>query len=170
MTLRNISLWMLLAIILLFLPALIAMPIKLIWNASASQPIGLYWITAHDRLAIGDLVIAKPSAELGLYMSERHYLDKDVPLLKTIAAVSGQTICRQNNLISIDGKAVAQALERDKKQQLLPVWQGCQTLKPEQIFLLNTSVNDSFDGRYFGPLPVKTIIGKAVPLFTPPTQ
>ena len=31
---------------------------------------------------------------------------------------------------------------------------------------MNWQSADSLDGRYFGPLPVKSIIGRAVPLWT----
>jgi type IV secretory pathway protease TraF len=31
---------------------------------------------------------------------------------------------------------------------------------------MNWSVEDSLDGRYFGPLPTGTIIGRAMPVWT----
>ena len=34
------------------------------------------------------------------------------------------------------------------------------------MFLLNSRVRDSLDGRYFGPLPAAAIIGRATPLYT----
>ena len=34
------------------------------------------------------------------------------------------------------------------------------------LFLMNPAVRDSLDGRYFGPLPARAVIGKATPLYT----
>ena len=31
---------------------------------------------------------------------------------------------------------------------------------------MSPDVGDSLDGRYFGPLPASTVIGRATPLFT----
>jgi type IV secretory pathway protease TraF len=99
-------------------------------------------------------------------MAVRHYLPLNVPLLKYIGALSGQTVCRHGLLVSIDGLHVATALMRDHARSPLPVWQGCRILKPGEIFILNRAVLDSFDGRYFGVLPLTTVIARAEPLWT----
>jgi type IV secretory pathway protease TraF len=31
---------------------------------------------------------------------------------------------------------------------------------------MNPDVRDSLDGRYFGPIPARTVIGKATPIYT----
>jgi type IV secretory pathway protease TraF len=61
---------------------------------------------------------------------------------------------------------MGEALERDSLGRDLPVWQGCRTIAEDEIFLMNLDVGDSLDGRYFGPLPVSAVIGRAIPLFT----
>ena len=73
---------------------------KLIWNASASAPIGLYAVASDDDLAVGDLVVVDPPESLATYLAERGYLPEGVPLLKHVAALPGQRVCR-------DGAAVA---------------------------------------------------------------
>ena len=35
-----------------------------------------------------------------------------------------------------------------------------------EVFLMNPGVPDSLDGRYFGPLPASSIIGRAAPVWT----
>jgi len=35
-----------------------------------------------------------------------------------------------------------------------------------EIFLMNWEVGDSLDGRYFGPIPASSVIGRALPLWT----
>ena len=39
-------------------------------------------------------------------------------------------------------------------------------LRPGEVFLMNPTVPDSLDGRYFGPLPVASIVARAVPFWT----
>ena len=139
---------------------------RLMWNASASTPVGLYRLHPAGRLRVGDLIADRPPPALARFMAVRHYLPLDVPLLKYIGALSRQTVCRQGLLVSIDGLHVATALMRDHARRPLPVWQGCRTLKPGEIFLLNSAVPDSFDGRYFGVLPLTTVTARAEPLWT----
>ncbi len=35
-----------------------------------------------------------------------------------------------------------------------------------EVFFMNWQSDDSLDGRYFGPLPAASILGRAVPLWT----
>ena len=143
---------------------------RLLWNASASTPVGLYSLHPADKLRVGDLVADRPPSSLSRFMAARHYLPLGVPLLKYVGALPGQIVCRRGLLVSVDGVAVATALTRDHAYRPLPVWQGCRTLKPGEIFLLNPSVPDSFDGRYFGVLPLSTVTARAVPLWTERAQ
>jgi hypothetical protein len=48
----------------------------------------------------------------------------------------------------------------------LPVWQGCRRVQAGDIFLMNPDVPNSFDGRYFGPISVRSILGCAIPMWT----
>ena len=70
-------------------PGLTPMPIKLIWNASASAPIGFYSIDFDGPFEVTDLVAVDAPEPLATFLSERGYLPKGVPLLKRILAVSG---------------------------------------------------------------------------------
>ncbi|ODU21076.1 MAG: conjugal transfer protein [Sphingomonas sp. SCN 67-18] len=138
---------------------------RIIWNASASAPIGLYRIHANRDPAIGALVAVAPPDHLARWLSVRGYLPESVPLLKHVAAKAGQRVCRVGAVVSVDARPVAIARARDGQGRPLPVWQGCRTLKPGEIFLLNPSVPDSLDGRYFGPLPASAVIGRATPVW-----
>jgi conjugative transfer signal peptidase TraF len=144
--------------------------LKLIWNASASVPTGLYALEPVRPLMDGDIVAAMPPADLSEVMDSRRYLPKGLPLLKHIGALPGQIVCRHGWMISIDGKTVALALAHDHAGRPLPVWVGCHVLKSDEVFLLNPAVQDSFDGRYFGSLPIASLIGRAAPLWTNGTR
>ncbi|MEM8743437.1 MAG: S26 family signal peptidase [Pseudomonadota bacterium] len=138
----------------------------LVWNASASVPIGFYAVQPLDTPNVGDLVVLEPPSPLGDWLLKHGYLGADVPLIKHVAALPGQRVCRIGVTVSIDGVAVATAKERDRFDRPLPVWQGCQRLTDDQLFFLNTDTEASLDGRYFGPLPRNTIIGRTVPIWT----
>jgi type IV secretory pathway protease TraF len=66
----------------------------------------------------------------------------------------------------VDGEVIAIALSRDRLGRPLPDWQGCHQLRSNEIFAVNAAVPDSFDGRYFGPLPVGSVIGVASAVYT----
>ena len=138
----------------------------LLWNASASVPIGLYRLRPAHPLRIGELVTIDAPPRLAAFMAARAYLPRGVPLVKHIAALGGQTVCRQAHTITINGHAVAVALERDSLGRPLPAWQGCRRLRRGEVFLLNLAAPGSFDGRYFGVLSIATIAASAEPLWT----
>lgn len=141
-------------------------PLRLIWNASASVPIGLYDLDPPRDLHVGDLVAVLPDEPLADFMVERGYIGRGVPLMKHVAALSGQEVCRTRHTITVDGRPFGEALDTDRRGRELPVWQGCRRIANGDIFLMNSDVRDSLDGRYFGPIAARTVIGKATPLYT----
>ncbi|MBB2168151.1 S26 family signal peptidase [Gluconacetobacter aggeris] len=146
--------------------AIVPVPVKLLWNASASTPLGLYDLAAPNGLKVGDLVAVRPPKPLADFMVRRGYIGRGVPLLKPVAARPGQQVCRVGRTVTVDGVKLGEAQERDRRRRMLPLWQGCRRIASDQIFLMNPSVRDSLDGRYFGPLPRATVIGRATPLYT----
>jgi conjugative transfer signal peptidase TraF len=146
--------------------ALFPLPLKLVWNASASAPIGLYTIDSDQLPEVTDLVAVDAPDPLATFLAERGYLPRGVPLMKRVAGVAGQRVCRTGRTISVDGIDIAEALDRDRLGRTLPSWQGCRLLGVGEIFLMNWQVRDSLDGRYFGPVSTDTIIGRATPLYT----
>ena len=135
----------------------------LVWNASASAPIGLYRIATRPA-KIGDFVLVRPDEKLANFIVARDYLPEDIPLLKRVAALSGDEICRTGNVVLIDEIPVAEALNFDSAGRPMPVWSGCFRLKEGEIFLLNAPRN-SLDGRYFGATKMKQVVGIAIPVW-----
>ena len=138
----------------------------LIWNASASVPIGLYRIEPAEQLDVTDLAVVMPPDALADFLDRRGYLPKGVPLLKHVLALSGTKVCRIGNAITAYDMVYGKALDRDSHGRPLPVWQGCITVAEDQAFFMNWDVPDSFDGRYFGALPLSTVVGRAIPVWT----
>jgi type IV secretory pathway protease TraF len=65
----------------------------------------------------------------------------------------------------MDGIALGRARERDHRGQQLPTWQGCRVLADDEVFLMNDDAPASLDGRYFGLIPVSSIVGRAEPVW-----
>ena len=140
--------------------------LRLIWNVSASVPLGLYRIEPAAHLRAGDLAALRPPPALARFMAARRYVEANALLLKPVAAVPCAAVCREANLITIDGAPRAAALGEDRSGRPLPSWSGCRRLEPGELFLLAPSSLDSFDSRYFGPVRISHVVGRAVPLWT----
>ena len=139
---------------------------RLIWNVSASVPIGLYEVQPVRKLSVTELVVAVPSDKLAAFLAKRRYLPRGVPLLKRVLALPGQSVCRTGPTITVDGIAMGVALARDDLGRPLPAWQGCQVIAKGDVFLMNWQAPASFDGRYFGPISAASIVGRAEPIWT----
>jgi conjugative transfer signal peptidase TraF len=137
-----------------------------VWNASESVPVGLYSVQAPDDLIVTSLVVAIPPEPLASFLAEGGYLPHGVPLIKRILAVPGQSVCRNELRIVVDGIDMGEARERDRRGRALPVWQGCRVIALGEVFLMNWDEPASLDSRYFGPIPLSAILGRAKPLWT----
>lgn len=138
---------------------------SLIWNATPSAPVGLYRVETEPRPELKELVVVRPPDDLVWFLAEGGYLPRGVPLLKRIAALGGQRVCRVGYAVSVDGVPLGEALARDHLGRPLPSWSGCVVLTRDQVFLFNADRPDSLDGRYFGPLERSTIVGRAKPIW-----
>src|SRR5215217_8553664 len=109
-----------LAVVFVGMTALLPPVPKLIWNASASVPIGLYAVKPTGVHHVGDLVVVRPPEALAAFLETRGYLARGVPLLKHIAALPGQDVCRTGRMITVNGMTMGQALDRDRFERALP--------------------------------------------------
>ncbi|MER8930874.1 signal peptidase I [Mesorhizobium sp. M0859] len=137
----------------------------LVWNASASAPVGLYRL-ASGSPARGDLVLVRPPKPVADLAAERFYLPSNVPLVKRLAALPGEHVCAFGDAIIIGGEIVARRPATDTQHRPLPWWNACRKLAADEFFLLGNDRNRSFDSRYFGPVPAENIVGRLVPLWT----
>jgi conjugative transfer signal peptidase TraF len=137
----------------------------LVWNASASAPIGLYALAGREA-GRGDLALVRTPQSVRTLAATRGYLPANVPMVKRIVAADGDVVCARSSRIVINNKTVATRRTQDQERRLLPSWSGCHKLARDEVFLLMAQVPDSFDGRYFGPVQRASIIGKLVPLWT----
>jgi conjugative transfer signal peptidase TraF len=136
----------------------------LLWNASASTPRGLYRVFPGGGVRRGDNVVARLVEPYRSIAARRGYLPRGVPLVKRIAAVPGDRVCAQGALVSINGKMAAVRKSLDALGRALPAWSGCRDLDAAEYLLLGDNPW-SFDGRYFGTMDKRDIIGRAVLLW-----
>ena len=171
---------------------------RFVWNASESVPLGLYSVEPVGKLAVTNLVVAMPPDPLATFLAERGYLPLGVPLIKRILALPGQSVCRNELAIIVDGIETGTALAHDRRR----TWphprsaigaQGRHTARNRLLGRgLREAVQDcdrcrprgrgrdaerrdperrydepaSLDGRYFGPIPLHAIVGRAKPVWT----
>ena len=90
MTCRRILTVTALAVIGIAAASVVDWPAKLIWNATASAPIGFYTVAPADALDVPELVAVMPPEPLAAFMIERGYVARGVPLLKRVLGLPGQ--------------------------------------------------------------------------------
>lgn len=134
----------------------------LIYNPSQSVPSGFY-LRSERPPGRGDFVTVAAFEVAREYAVLRGYADRSDRFLKRIAAMEGQLVCAEGETISIDGAEVATRTERDAEGHTLPSWDGCRRLGAGELFLLGDT-DDSFDGRYWGPVAIDLIEGVWAPI------
>lgn len=132
----------------------------LVWNVTPSAPVGLYVVTPDIGAVRGALVVARLPKRWRRLAAARGYIPANVPLVKHVAAISGDRVCAARGTVTINGRFAARALPHDRHGRPLPAWHGCVTLGRHQMFLLSEA-KDSFDGRYFGNIESSLLIGRA---------
>lgn len=137
-----------------------SVPERLIWNRTGSVPVGLYWLSDEPFTKGGWVVVSARSAEAR--WAELHgFIGKDWPLLKRVAGVPGDEICRDGVIVSINGLRAGEALIASGSGLPLPSWSGCRRVEEDEVFLMNAHPN-SLDGRYFGITRVGDVEGSAI--------
>jgi len=133
---------------------------RFVWNASASAPIGLYAVAPGSLAEPGDMVIARVPEPFRRLAATRHYLPMNVPLVKRVAAATGDEVCALGQEIFVNGRWATERRVVDGAGRAMPAWSGCVRLRGRQLFLL-MDAPASFDGRYFGVTSGDDIVGKA---------
>lgn len=130
-------------------------PLVLI-NESPSIPRGLYVRTFGEAVSRGDRVALAQPLETRAYLSGLG-MPADVRLLKRVAAMPGDAVCRSGDVVRLpDRSVIARAM--DGRGTPLAQWRGCRRMEPGEVFLLGDTPG-SFDSRYFGPVRVSDLHG-----------
>jgi conjugative transfer signal peptidase TraF len=148
------------------LSGVLSMSYDLLYNPSESAPRGWYGVVPATSIHVDNFVVVHLSDEAARLAADRLYLPPSVPLLKHVAAMVGQSVCEVDGKVTIDGVFAAQAHRHDGAGRVLVSWSGCRTLAVDELFLLSRSSDASFDSRYFGPVHLPSVLGRAIPLWT----
>ncbi len=142
-------------------------------NVTPSEPLGLWRIVGVDRaLQNGDRVfVCPPATDVMRKALRRGYLRPGLcangfaPLIKTVAANSGQRI-EIGGVVRIDGRPLphSRLMPRDGQGRRMVAFAGG-AVPPGEIYL-HSDFPGSFDSRYFGPLPVESVLGLAQEVWT----
>ncbi|MEI5682229.1 conjugative transfer signal peptidase TraF [Mesorhizobium sp. CCNWLW179-1] len=140
-------------------------------NLTPSYPLGLWRIIELDRpVAVGDLIfICPPDAPQFRAALERGYLRRGpcpggfTPLIKTVAAIEGQTI-EIDAGVAVGGTPLPHSGLRptDGEGRSLASYPGG-VVPPGHLFL-HSDFASSYDSRYFGPIPGAGLLGQARPV------
>ena len=158
--------WTLVGSALIGLAALVTPRYRVLYNASDSAPRGWYVLVPTNDVRLGTLVFAQLPENAATLAAERGYLPNSVPILKQVAATRGDYVCTKNRVLTINDVPTGRALESDGAGRRLDYWTHCRSLEDGELFLLGTGNAASFDSRYFGPVNVAAITGRAIPLWT----
>jgi len=131
-------------------------PAMALINESPSVPRGVYVRAGGAAVARGDMVALPQPAGVRGYLAGLG-MPPDVRLLKRVAAVEHDPVCRTGDRLIVAGRSVA-VRSRDGRGTPLPGWRGCRRLSAGEVFLLGDT-SGSFDSRYFGPVRVSDLDG-----------
>lgn len=116
-------------------------------NESPSLPKGVY-VRQPGRAPDRDAIVALPQPVAVQPYLAGLGMPPEIRLIKRVAAVGGETVCRRGLRVTTPGREVL-ALAQDRRGAILPIWTGCRRLAPDELFLLGDTAS-SFDSRYFG--------------------
>lgn len=141
-------------------------------NLTASAPIGIWRVTSltAGTIARGELVEACPSdAPIVGLMREHAYIAAGdcglagvARLLKRVAAVAGDRVTLHSGQPArVNGSPLPNTVASAR----IPAWpDGEYIVPPGQVWLFSSHSAGSFDSRYFGPVPMANVRGRAWPI------
>ena len=132
------------------LPELKTKP-PVILNETASMAKGVY-VRLGDvaDLKQGDIIALPMNSASRNYLVQKLGYPKDTILIKRVAGLAGDLVCRRDSQVTINKRTLV-AARSDRQGNLLPAWNGCRVLSSDEVFLLGDH-QSSFDSRYFGPV------------------
>lgn len=118
-----------------------------------------------DKIIVNKLLYRFSSPKRGDIMVFKYPVNPERDFIKRVIGLPGETIEIKNSKVYIDGKILEQPfLPPDLKynRNLAPTKIG-----ENQYFMLGDNRNNSEDSRFWGSLPEKNIVGKAMFVYWP---
>lgn len=128
-----------------------------LYNHSPSLPVGFY-VRVPDAVAPGSIVTIRARDAAPVQAAARGFDGDADRFLKRVAAAAGDIVCANDVAVTINGARRVIRAAHDTTGRPLRFWSGCTRLEPGELFLLGDT-EDSFDGRYWGPVRQTQIEG-----------
>lgn len=154
-----------------------------VFNYTHSAPFGLYREEFDSEAAIHDpapYVFFCPDRRWPSMRGEPNYRDPMrtcpdgfSPLIKPVVAWPGDLVSVSANGIRVNGRPLPNSapIERDSKgQQLRPFAHGEYRVGPNELWVVSSFSTRSFDSRYFGPIPLRSVHSWLRPLLVEHTH
>jgi conjugative transfer signal peptidase TraF len=148
----------------------------LILNTTPSVPMGLWLVQpTTQKIQRGSMIsicpVDKPIFRLARsrgYIPAGPCSGRYTPLLKRVAAMPGDRVTITQSGLWVNGKSLPNSRSklRDAAGRPLPILPpGKYKVAPNTLWLISTHSSNSFDSRYFGPLPAANVQGLARPIW-----
>lgn len=154
-----------------------------VFNYTHSAPFGLYREEFESEATIHDpapYVFFCPDRRWPSMRGEPNYRDPMrtcpdgfSPLIKPVVAWPGDLVSVSANGIRVNGRPLPNSapIERDSKgQQLRPFADGEYRVGPNELWVVSSFSTRSFDSRYFGPIPLRSVHSWLRPLLVEHTH
>lgn len=143
------------------------------FNWTLSAPVGVYREVAGPSRR-GDLALLCLPSGIESLGRARNYLSAgscgrgSSPVLKQVVALPGDEVEVQQNFIAVNGRMLDRSELHDVDslgRPLAHVPLGHRKVPDGEAWVLGIHRERSWDSRYFGPIPIESIIGRVEPLF-----
>jgi conjugative transfer signal peptidase TraF len=167
---------------LFIVPIIVVVPIAILSSTlnlripqSESIPFGIYRLTkATPPYERGEVILGCiEDREIVSIILTREYMRPGqcrsgiVPIGKPLLAIAGDTIELNTEAIRVNGKIIpkSETLSHDSKGAPLPIYpRGTYIVEENDFWLFSDYIPNSFDSRYFGPIPKENIVGRLTKL------
>ena len=136
--------------------------VVVLYNYTDSLPHGFYMVEKRDVYRRGDMVVFPVPRSVRSLVNERQWLHDEGLLMKPLIGVKGDSVCTKRNRFRVGENDFGGIQSHDEQGLPLPRYAVCGVLKAG--FLVGVEgMSNSFDSRYFGPVPERSVIGVAIP-------
>ncbi|WNL48575.1 S26 family signal peptidase (plasmid) [Dyella sp. BiH032] len=142
---------------------------RLYLNTTTSVPSGVYMVHVGEMpTERGGYVTFYPPEDAARLLYGRGWLAPGAPLTKQVAGLPGDIYCVNADGITVRGERLGPVYSHDRNGVALPRLDGCTAVPIAHILPLGLSAPNSFDGRYFGAVSDRLVVGKARLILTLP--
>ncbi len=121
-----------------------------------------------DRLLINKLAYDFSGPNRGdIVLFESPSGAKD-PLIKRVVGLPGETIELRDGTLYVNGEPREEPYLRERRPDGRSY--GPQKVPEDHVFVMGDNRANSFDSRFFGPVPQENLIGESLVRFWPPTR